>query len=438
MTDISRRELFRGSLGVAAAAGAGALLSACGSSAPKSGAAVGATITVWQHQEPPFNAAYAKVAAAFERAHPGVTVNSLYIPFAELATKVLTAFAGGTPPDVVKLYGADFAQYASKGFFAPVNYSAMGYPSLSALKAAFLPNSMNQLVYGGVQYGLPVDWNALLLIYSIDDFKEVGLDPSRPPSTWEEVVSYGDRLTKRDSAGNVTRAGFQWVYDGGSIWDYLNMLMLVSGLGGSILTSSGSGNLNNSAGIKALTYYADMSVKYKISSPDITSPAYDQGTFAAGKISMYVASNWAVPLIIAANPKLKEGVNFTVAPVPQWANAPRPVVPAYSYGWAVAKTTKNPHLAWEFLKFMETRANAGALLRASGVVEPVANWQQLAPGDPGSQLMAKAAPDLVYGQPSPYYEQVASALSAGMQSLARGQTTPAKFAAQFDGTSFSA
>jgi len=437
MTQISRRDLLRGGAGLAAAGGAAMLLPACGSSSGSSStnSSGTTTISVWQHQEPAFNDAYAKVAAEFEKTHKGVKINSLYIPFAELATKTLTAFAGGTPPDVAKLYGGDFASFSSKGMFAAVDYKAMGYPSLPALKSAFMPNSMNQLVYNGTQYGLPVDWNALLLIYSIDDFKEVGLDPSTPPATWADVLTYGQKLTKRDSAGNVTRAGFQWVYDGGTTWDYLNMLMLVNGMGGSLLTSSGGGNLNNAEGVRALTYYGDMSTKYKISSPNITGPAYDQGTFAQGKVSMYIASNWAIPLILAADKKLKEGVNFTVAPVPQWGSSAT-VVPAYTYGWAVAKSTKNPELVWEFLKFMESRTNAGALLSASDVVEPVANWQQLNPSDPGTQLMAKAAPDLVYGQPSPNFEQIASTLSTGIQSLARGQTTAAKFAAQFDATSF--
>lgn len=390
---------------------------------------------MWQHQEPAFNDAYAKVAKEFEKSHLGVKISNLYIPFAELATKTLTAFAGGTPPDIAKLYGGDFASFTSKGMFAPVDYAAMGYSSLAGLKAAFLPNSMNQLTYNGIQYGLPVDWNALLLIYSMDDFREVGLDPASPPKTWADVLTYGAKLTKRNAAGKVTRAGFQWVYDGGDTWDYLNMLMLVSGLGGELLTSSGKGNLNNHIGIQALTYYADMSVKYNISSPNLTNPAYDQGTFAAGQVSMYIASNWAIPLILAANKKLKEGVNFTVAQVPQWSSA-RTVVPAYTYGWGVAKSTKNPKLVWEFLRFLETRTNAGAMYASSGVVEPVANWQQLDPTDPGTQLMAAAAPYLQYGPSTPNFEQVASTLSTGMQSLARGQTTPAAFAAQFDATNF--
>lgn len=450
---LTRRDFLRTSAALGAAGGVSALLAACGGSShsPKATAGTGTgagtspttaaltgTIDVWQHQEPAFNKAYASVVSAFEAAHPGVKVNSLYIPFQDLYTKTLTAFAGGTPPDVVKLFGPDVASFASKGVLAGVDPKLMGFSSQNDLLDNFMANSMTQLDYQGTYYGLPVDWNAMLMIYSIDDFKEVGLDPNKPPATWEDVVTYGEKLTKRDSSGKVTRAGFQWVYDAGPTWDYLNLLMLVSQLGGQVIDSSGKGQLNSKEGIQALTYYQDMSVKHHISSVNLTSPQYDQGTFGADQVSMYVASNWAVPLIPLANKNLKEGVNFNVAPVPQWANGAKKAVPAYTYGWCVAKQTKNPDLTWAFLRFLETSANASSMIQASDVIEPVKDWQKLVPNDPGAQIMAQAAPNLVYGTASPNWEKMASTLSPLMQSLARGQTTPQKAAASFDGTNFGA
>ena len=46
-----------------------------------------------------------------------------------------------------------------------------------------------------------------LLYYNKVVFREVGLDPERPPQTLEEVRQYSQKLLKRDGAGNVQRSG---------------------------------------------------------------------------------------------------------------------------------------------------------------------------------------------------------------------------------------
>lgn len=46
-----------------------------------------------------------------------------------------------------------------------------------------------------------------ILVYRKDFFKEAGLDPEKPPRTWEELKSYAVRLAKRDANNNVIRAG---------------------------------------------------------------------------------------------------------------------------------------------------------------------------------------------------------------------------------------
>ena len=59
-------------------------------------------------------------------------------------------------------------------------------------------------MWGYPQYGIDIyglTWNK-------DHFKEAGLDPEKPPRTWDEFRDYAKKLTKRDAQGNITRVGY--------------------------------------------------------------------------------------------------------------------------------------------------------------------------------------------------------------------------------------
>jgi len=52
-------------------------------------------------------------------------------------------------------------------------------------------------------YAYPFNMSVQVLYYNRDAFREVGLDPSRPPKTWEEAVKFARQLTI-DVDGNGT------------------------------------------------------------------------------------------------------------------------------------------------------------------------------------------------------------------------------------------
>lgn len=447
MSEWSRRDFLRAGLGVAAAGAVGTVLTnrpnglatiaGAATKPAKKGShhAATGTIQVWMHQEAAFQKAYEGVVADFKRSHPGADIKTLYIPFPELETKTITAFVGGSPPDIVKLPGYTFAQFAAKGLFAPVDPKAMGFSSMAHFTSAFEPKTTEPLQYHGKTYGVPITWNALFLFYNKDDFRAAGLNPTTPPATWEDLVTVGKKLTKYKPTGAVTRCGFQWTYGETTQWTYMDLLGLVAGLGSTIL-KNGKGNLSNKAGIKALTYYQDMAVKYNISSPNVTSTQFDPGLFASDKASMLISSNWVTPLLPSLNKSFHQGKDWGVAPMPKWKGR-KPVTVAYTYGWAVAKTSPRASLAWEFIRFLESQSSAKAFMNEAGIIEPIKGWQKLVPHTVGYALEAKSSPHTVSGPNVPFWHKMATTLTKGLQSLVRGQTTPANVAAQFDGTSFS-
>lgn len=438
MNPITRREAIvsgaklAGLLSISGFAGLEAL--ACGpqTNTPQSNAVPTGTINVWQHASPVYNKLYKQLAAQYQQTYPKVTITDLIVPYAELETKVLTAFTGGTPPDVVKLGGWELPNYAAKRLLANVDPAALGASSLAGVKSKYAPGGLEALTFSNKLYGLPIDFNSVFFYYRPDHFQQAGLDPTKPPTTWEEVVQYGQQLTQRGTNGQLKRAGFQLWY-GVPIWDLLYFLPLIAGAGGSLISSDGKkGTLNTPAGIKALTYYAGLSTTAKVGSPDFTDPGNNYGQLAKGTASMTISANFAAAIIAAAGNKL--GQTFAVAKLPQWAGASKSVASGYSWGWAVAEKSTNRFTAWHFLNYLQSPANVDQQLSTAGLVTPVSNWQNLssATASPGAQIMASQLPYTDFGPRLPNWNQFAKLLSDNLVAAAHGTKSPAQAASDFD------
>jgi sn-glycerol 3-phosphate transport system substrate-binding protein len=59
----------------------------------------------------------------------------------------------------------------------------------------------------GKLWAVPFTMEIPLLYYNKLTFREVGLDPERPPQDLEELRQYSEKFLKRDGAGNVVRSG---------------------------------------------------------------------------------------------------------------------------------------------------------------------------------------------------------------------------------------
>jgi len=59
----------------------------------------------------------------------------------------------------------------------------------------------------GKLWAMPFSAGMGLLYYNKVTFREVGLDPEKPPRDLEEVRQYSEKILKRDAGGNVVRSG---------------------------------------------------------------------------------------------------------------------------------------------------------------------------------------------------------------------------------------
>ena len=123
------------------------------------------------------------------------------------------AMASGTAPDVIALTTRQLPGYIEQGLLAPLNDFLKDYDPWVEISDEF----MDAATVDGKTYAVPVihgmgeirssygyvassfpQGGTLALVYRKDMFADAGLDPNRPPQTWDELYEYAKALRKRN------------------------------------------------------------------------------------------------------------------------------------------------------------------------------------------------------------------------------------------------
>ena len=282
------------------------------------GTAVGAkpvTIEYWQYYYESKVKLVDELIREFEAKNPGIKVEHKTFPYEQFNQKVAIAIPTGKGPDVVNLYYGWVPKYVDAGYLQPVPEDA--FPK-SVIESDFLP-LVEAVKLDGKYWGLPTAVRALALFWNKDHFKAEGLDPNKPPTTWEELQDYAIRLTKRDKAGQLVQSGYAWNHDGQDNHVFVQVLLRQWGVepysadNRKVLWNS------NPGGYEAFKWWTDLAAKHKVGEPRfmgdyrtafITGKAsiMIDGSFALGTLASKAKDiNWGVTVlpVRAANPKVK-------------------------------------------------------------------------------------------------------------------------------------
>ncbi len=184
------------------------------------------TIKMWMHEHPPRISIDKQIIAEFEKANPDIKVDYNVIGASEYSTKLLTAFASGSGPDLFNQASTLVAQYYNSRILAPIDYTAMGLADEKALTSQYLIG-FDGIRFAGKLYGVPTEVSNYACYLNNTLWKKVGLDPSSDfPKTWEAMPAVAEKLTIRDSNGVPRRRGFDFDWPSApAYWLTLNSMM---------------------------------------------------------------------------------------------------------------------------------------------------------------------------------------------------------------------
>jgi sn-glycerol 3-phosphate transport system substrate-binding protein len=193
------------SLSLAACGGGGEEAAPTGET-PSTGAAGGTvTIDLWHSESAANLDTLERLASQYNSSQDEVRVRPIFQGTdEETIAKLVTSLGSGQVPAIALLAEVDTQKMIDSGAVAPVQdfIDREGY-DLSDLDK----KSVKEYTVQGKLRAMPFGAGMGLLYYNKVTFREVGLDPERPPQDLEEVRQYSEKILKRDSSGQVLRSG---------------------------------------------------------------------------------------------------------------------------------------------------------------------------------------------------------------------------------------
>ncbi|MFE0257142.1 extracellular solute-binding protein [Streptomyces sp. NPDC059010] len=390
----------------------------------------------------------ADIKKQFEKANPGKKVELVPIkaPDSEYYTKLQQMLRSPkTAPDLVYedtfLINSDI----TSGYLKPLDPYLAKWPDwnkfIDTAKAAAQGED-------GKTYGVPDGTDTRGLWFSKDIFKKAGLPADWQPKTWDDVLDAA-RTVKEKVPGVIPLN----VYTGKPVGEAATMQtfeMLLYGTGASggasdpLYDKAAKKWIAGSQGFKDSLSFVETVYKEKLG-PDV-SDALDPNVMTRvrgewlpkGKLAIALDGSWLPQDWLPGSghewPEWSDELGLAAMPT-QHGQAPGKVSMSGGWTWAVPAKAGNPDLAFEFIRTMQTKANAQKWYVAnSGIAvrEDVADDPAYTDAQPGTKFFTDLVASTHYRPAYPAYPKVSTAVQEAMEGVTTGDMSVQEAAKGYD------
>ncbi|WP_127460277.1 ABC transporter substrate-binding protein [Paenibacillus elgii] len=308
---------------------------------PKSGEPV--KVVWWHSMSGELGKAVDKLVADFNASQKNVVVEAVFQgTYDESLNKMKASMDSKSGPALIQVYeiGSRF-MIDSKAITPMQKFIDADKYDVSQLEE----NILNYYTVDGKLNSMPFNTSNPILYYNKDMFKAAGLDPEKPPVTYEEIAEAAKKLTKDGKAG-ASFAIYGWFME----QFFANQ--------GAELLNNGNGRtspateslLGSDAGVNTMTWWKQMiDDKTMLNLGRKTDDT--KKAFAAGQIAMTLDSTASLRGIVsAAEGKFQVGTAFL--PKPKDAKDGGVIVGGASLYILNNRSEAEQKGAWEFIKFL--------------------------------------------------------------------------------------
>jgi len=290
----------------------------------------------------------------FNKKFPHIKVTIDGVPYNEHLAKIMLDLTGATP--TYDLYAIDdpwVPQVAETGQLLDLKKDANAWTAADYDWDDFNAAPLAASEWKGVQYGVPLRCNMLLMFYNRTHFAKAGLPAPTPKLTWDEFRAQMPKLVQDvKGTGSVNAWAISTYFTRDSLTPTIWQGIL-SAYGGELIDLQGKPGFNNEIGVKALQTHIDL---LAFAPPGARAHGFTESlqAFRQGQVATMFqwGSVFKGTAVDTASTTLKtDEVGIQVMPV----GTTRPGTHRGIWNGSVSRKSANQQAAWALLHWLTSK-----------------------------------------------------------------------------------
>ena len=349
----------------------------------------------------------------FEQANPDVRIVVQQIPWSAAHEKLLTAFVGGSTPDLAQLGNTWIAEFTALHALEPLDGRVQG--SASVPRESYFAGIWDTNVIDGATYGIPWYVDTRLLFYRKDLLAAAGHDSI--PGTWPEWRAAMEAVVR-------TGGGRYAIFLPLNEWAPPVILGLQAG--SPLLADNASrGAFSGPEFGRAFAFYRDLFVSGLAPPVGNNEIANVYQEFARGTFVMYVTGPWNLgEFSRRLPPELADA--WATAPMPGPDSATPGVSLAGGSSLVIFRRSEHKDAAWRIIEFLSAPAQQVRFYALTGDLPArIEAWEDTAlAASPHAHAFREQLTRVVPTPKIPEWEQIAMRVQEQSEFAVRGAVTP--------------
>ena len=364
------------------------------------------------------------VARRFEELNPEIKVTTL--PGGSRGEKLMTAFAAGTPPDVLEI-GRGPAEFAVRGRVRPLDDWIDASDIIT--EDLFWPEAWNLMTWQGTRYSVPslAFHTEGALIVNGQVYRNVGLEaPDDVPRTWDDMYEQTVEYTEIDDSGNIQ---LLWYEPSRDLWmGYTRTFSWgLTPFDGDTLTF----NYDNPRYVEYINSIVQFFEHLGVERVEAFRESYPSwvaipgAAFPSNRQALLTSGYWIPGEMEKIAP---DGEFYYMFPPVSKYREGEKLITLTGHSTGIPVDSKQPHAAWEFIQFLCTIEAHDIIYRGTGFVGPARTFHEVMDVDlyKGQDFFVKAlseADEIESEPPCPIRSMVGAEGVKAMESVIFGEKT---------------
>ncbi len=311
------------------------------------------TYALWDARQQPV---YEAIIKEFEATHPNVTVEMQLTGWADYWTKLETSVSGGNTPDIFWLNEPRVRDYITNDIILPLDELNVEFDKLPQ-------THLDAYTYEGALYGIPKDYDSIVMVYNKTMFEEKGVPLPTDDWTWEDCRKAAEALN--DPANGVYGMIAPPTWQGG----YYETIIQN---GSYPFTEDNMSNFNDPKVVEAMEYWYSYAADGLSPSGADLSVTRIEEYMTSGRAAMSPDGSWALSTYFVDSEYGKENLDVAILP-----KGTQNGTTSHALAHVVSSSCENPDVAKELVEFLSSKEAYDAVGKSGTTIPAYAGSDQL-------------------------------------------------------------